>query len=59
MDRVIAYASQSVTHFEKNYPTHKLELLALKWANTDTFSDYLYGRTFTVFTDNNNPLTYV
>ena len=31
--RVIAYASRSVTKTESNYPTHKLEFLALKWAN--------------------------
>ena len=27
--RVIAYASRSLSHTEKNYPAHKLELLAL------------------------------
>lgn len=37
---------------------HKLEFLALKWAITEKFSDYLTGQTFSVFTDN-NPLTYV
>ena len=42
-----------------NYPVHKLESLALKWAITDKYHDYLYGgNTFDVFTDN-NPLTYV
>ena len=56
--RVIAYASSSVNKTEINYPVHKLEFLALKWANTDKFHDYLYGsNTFEVFTD--NPLTYV
>ena len=40
-----------------NYPAHKLEFLALKWADTDNFYDYLCGHKFTVFTDN-NPLTY-
>jgi len=43
---------------ERNYPAHKLEFLALKWAITDKFHDYLYGNTFEVLTDN-NPLTYV
>jgi len=57
-DRVIAYASRGLTKSEKNYPVHKLEFLALKWAVTKKFSDYLYGNTFVVFTDN-NPLTYV
>ncbi len=40
------------------YPAHKLEFLCLKWAVTEKFSDYLYGNTFSVLTDN-NPLTYV
>ena len=43
---------------EKNYTTHKLEFLALKWSVTDRFHEYLYGSTFEVFTDN-NPLSYV
>ena len=33
--RVIAYASRSLSNTEKNYPAHKLEFLALKWAITD------------------------
>ena len=37
---------------------HKLEFLALKWAITDRFHEYLYGATFDVYTDN-NPLTYI
>ena len=56
--RVIAYASRSVTKSERNYPVHKLEFLALKWAITDKFHEYLYGSQFQVYTDN-NPLTYV
>ena len=56
--RVIAYASQSLTRSERNYPVHKLEFLALKWAITDKFHEYLYGSQFQVYTDN-NPLTYV
>ena len=36
---------------ERNYPVHKLEFLALKWAITDKFHDYLYGAAFQVFTD--------
>lgn len=57
-ERVIAYASRSLTKTEKNYPVHKQEFLALKWAITEKFHDYLYGQDFTVLTDN-NPLTYV
>lgn len=57
-EKVIAYASRGLSRSEKNYPAHKLEYLALKWAVTDKFSDYLYGNKFTVLTDN-NPLTYI
>ena len=56
--RVIAYASRSLSKSERNYATHRLEFLALKWAITEKFKDYLYGGTFEVFTDN-NPLTYI
>ena len=56
--RVIAYASRSLSKTEKNYNAHKLEFLALKWAITERFHEYLYGGNFEVFTDN-NPLTYV
>ena len=57
-DRVISYASRSLKPSEKNYPAHKLEFLALKWAVCEKFHDYLYGSSFEVITDN-NPLTYV
>lgn len=59
--RVISYGSRTLTAAEKNYNLHsgKLEFLALKWAITDKFRDYLYyAPFFTVFSDN-NPLTYV
>lgn len=56
--RVIAYASRRVSKAEQRYPAHKLEFLALKWAVTEKFHDYLYGHQFTAWTDN-NPLTYV
>ena len=57
--RVIAYASRSVSKAEANYPAHKLEFLALKWAVCEKFHEYLYGsKPFEVYTDN-NPLTYV
>ena len=57
-NKVIAYASRTLNQAEKNYPAHKLEFLALKWAVTSRFHEYLYGGEFTVYTDN-NPLTYV
>ena len=56
--RIISYASRGLTKSEKRYPPHKLEFLALKWAVSDKFKDYLYGSNFTVLTDN-NPMTYV
>ena len=56
--KVIAFASRGLNKSEKNYPAHKLEFLALKWAITEKCNDYLYGQTFEVLTDN-NPLTYV
>ena len=56
--RVIAYASQSLTQTERNYPAHKLEFLALKWVVMDRFHEYLYGGKFDMYTDN-NPLTYI
>ena len=57
-ERPIAFASRSLNGAERNYPAHKLEFLALKWAVTEKFHDYLYGHEFLARTDN-NPLTYV
>ena len=57
---VIAYASRSLRPSERNmdnYSSLKLEMLALKWAVSDKFRDYLLGSKFVVFTDN-NPLSY-
>ena len=57
-NRVIAYASRTLSRSERNYPAYKLEFLALKWSVCDRFHEYLYGGNFEVFTDN-NPLTYI
>ena len=57
-ERVIAYASRTLSKSERNYDTHKLEFLALKWSITEIFHEYLYGRHFEVYTDN-NLLTYI
>ena len=54
----VCYASRSLKAPERNYPPHKLEFLALKWAVVDKFHFYLYGREFKVYTDN-NPLTHI
>ena len=59
--RVIAYASRGLCGAErnmKNYPSMKLELLALKWPIAEKFREYLLGSKFMVYTDN-NPLTYL
>ena len=53
-----AYGSQALTTHEKNYHSTKLEFLALKWAITEHFKEYLLYRPFLVKTDN-NPLTYI
>lgn len=58
---MIAYGSRTLTAAEKNDNLHsgKLEFLALKWAITEKFRDYLYyAPFFTVYSDN-NPLTYI
>ena len=59
--RVIAYASRGLRKGESNkanYSAKKIELLALKWAVTEKFRDYLIGTHFTVMTDN-SPLAYL
>jgi hypothetical protein len=58
---VIAYDSRTLTSAEMNYHLHsgKMEFLAVKWAVTEHFRDYLYyAPAFEIYTDN-NPLTYV
>ena len=55
----IAFASRTLTPAEKNYHSSKLEFLAMKWAISERFKDYLfYAPFFTVYSDN-NPLQYV
>ena len=55
---LVTYASQELKGGEGKYHSSKLEFLALKWAVTDQFKEYLQYKPFTVRTDN-NPLTYV
>ncbi|XP_073515516.1 uncharacterized protein [Phyllobates terribilis] len=55
-ERVIAYASRSLRDTERNpdnYSSLKLEMLALVWAMTEKFSEYLAGSEILVMTDNN------
>ena len=59
----IAYASRVMNETEQRYHSNKQEFLALKWAVTEQFHEYLspYGKNrneFVVHTDN-NPLTYI
>ena len=54
----VALGSRELKGGEAKYHLSKLEFLALKWAITEQFREYLQYRPFTVLTDN-NPLTYV
>ena len=54
----IAYASRGLKGGKLKYHSSKLEFLALKWAVTEQFREYLQYQPFLVCTDN-NPLTYV
>ncbi|KAK7898384.1 hypothetical protein WMY93_019237 [Mugilogobius chulae] len=59
--RPIAYASRALSPTERNmsnYSSMKLEFLALKWALTEKFRDYLLGQKCIVWTDN-NPLSHL
>ncbi len=56
--RPICFASRRTSDTEKNYPAHKLEMLALKWSIVNKFKDYIAYNKIEVFTDN-NPLIYV
>ena len=55
---LVAYGSWVLTTHEKNYHSTKLEFLALKWAITEHFKEYLLYQPFLVRTDN-NLLTYI
>ena len=54
----VAYASRGLKRGELKYHSSKLEFLALKWAMTEQFREYLQYQPFLIRTDN-NPLTYV
>ena len=59
--RPVAYASRGLKPTERNmsnYSSMKLEFLALKWAMTEKFRDYLLGQKCIVWTDN-NPLSHL
>ena len=54
----VAYASQELKGGEPKYHSSKLEFLALKWAVTEQFREYLQYQPFAVRMDNNT-LTYI
>ena len=54
----IAFRSWELKGGEAKYHSSKLEFLALKWAITEQFREYLRYQLFTMLTDN-NPLTYI
>ena len=54
----VAFASWELKGGEPKYHSSKLEFLALKWAVTEQFREYLQYQPFTIRTDN-NPLTYI
>ena len=57
----VAYASRGLRGAERNYAdlsSFKLELLAMKWAVSEKFREYLLGRHTVVWTDN-NPLAHL
>ena len=49
-NKVVAYASQQLKTYEKNYPTHDLELGAIIFA-LKIWRHYLYGECCEIFTD--------
>ena len=54
----ITYGSRALTPHEKNYHSTKLKFLALKWAVTEHFKEYLPYQSLLVRMDN-NLLTYI
>ena len=48
--KVVAYASRQLKPYEKNYPTHDLELAAVVFA-LKIWRHYLYGEKCKIFTD--------
>jgi len=56
-DKVVAYASRQLKSYEKNYPTHNLELAAVVFA-LKIWRHYLYGIPCKIYTDHQS-LNYI
>ena len=49
-DKVVAYASRQLKPYERNYPTHDLELAVVVFT-LKILRHYLYGLLYKIFTD--------
>ena len=49
-DKGVAYASRQLKDYERNYPTHDLELIVVVFA-LKIWQHYLYGAHCTIYTD--------
>ena len=54
---VVAYASKAITSSQSNWSTIEKDTFAIVWS-VKYFRHYLYGRTFTIYTDH-NPLKWL
>ena len=50
-ERPIAFASKALQNAQHNYAATELELLAVMWAVTEKFEQYLLGKEFVIVSD--------